>query len=107
MTRVWGIVCAAALAATAATATAAEYCQPGSPADVGRNWYVPGVPCGDAGGVGAQLYVSPRPVPPFVGHTYITYEGLMPHEMLYHHHRTYYRPWGPYGGVTQTRISWR
>ena len=34
-------------------------------------------------GVGAELYVSPRPVPPHVGHTYITYQPLMPHEFLY------------------------
>lgn len=42
------------------------------------------------GGVPAKLYVSPRPTPPFVGHTYITYEPLMPHENLYRHCRTYY-----------------
>lgn len=42
------------------------------------------------GGVPAKLYLSPRPAPELVGHTYITYEPLMPHEFLYHHHRTYY-----------------
>jgi hypothetical protein len=35
------------------------------------------------------LYVSPRPTPPMVGHTYITYQPLAPHEFLYRHHRTY------------------
>jgi hypothetical protein len=46
-----------------------------------------------ASGVGApaQLYVSPRPTPPMVGHTYITYQPLMPHEFMYHHHRKYYK----------------
>lgn len=39
--------------------------------------------------LGAQLYVSPRPTPPLVGHTYITYQPLAPHEFLYRHHRTY------------------
>ena len=97
--------CALALFGTAA-AQAQEYCQPGYPADVARNQYVPGVPCGDAGAIGASLYTSPRPVPPMVGHTFITYEGLMPDQLLYQHQRTYYRPHGPYGGVTQTNINW-
>jgi hypothetical protein len=97
--------CALALLGSAA-AQAQEYCQPGYPADVARNQYVPGVPCGDAGAIGASLYVSPRPVPPMVGHTFITYEGLMPDQLLYQHQRTYYRPHGPYGGVTETNINW-
>lgn len=97
--------CALTLLSTAAT-QAQEYCQPGYPADVARNQYVPGVPCGDAGAIGASLYVSPRPVPPMVGHTFITYEGLMPDQLLYQHQRTYYHPHGPYGGVTQTNINW-
>lgn len=41
-------------------------------------------------GTAAQMYVSPLPVPPHVGHTYVTYQPLMPHEMLYSHHRTHY-----------------
>lgn len=39
--------------------------------------------------LGAQLYLCPRPTPPLVGHTYITYQPLAPHEFLYRHHRTY------------------
>ena len=31
-------------------------------------------------GVTAGMYVSPLPVPPHVGHTYTTYQPLMPHE---------------------------
>src|SRR6185503_243391 len=46
--------------------------------DLFYNYYV-GNNCG---GMGAQLYLSPRPVPPFVGNTYITYQPLMPHEFL-------------------------
>ena len=42
-------------------------------------------PSGPGGGVPAQLYVSPRPTPPMVGHTWITYPPLNPHEFLYHH----------------------
>ena len=52
------------------------------------NYYVPPV----NGGIGAEMYVAPLPVPPHVGHTYFTYQPFYPHEMLYRHHRTYYRP---------------
>ena len=67
------------------------------------NYYVhPGA----AGLVGAQLYVSPRPTPPLVGHTYITYPPLMPHEFLYKHHRVY-RTYNAGSGWTKTRARWR
>ncbi len=106
---------AAALAAVAVVgsivccdraAEAQDYCGPYSRPDLFYNYYVGPVPCNDYGAVGAQLYISPRPVPPLVGHTYITYQPLMPHEFLYHHHRTYYRNHGPHGGVTHTRVTW-
>jgi hypothetical protein len=64
------------------------------------NYYVPPHAYG---GVGAQLYVSPLPVPPHVGHTYITYQPFMPHEYMYRHHRTYYR-WHDRGG-NYTRVQ--
>ena len=41
--------------------------------DVFYNFYASPVAAGNAPGLGAQLYVSPRPVPPRVGHTWITY----------------------------------
>lgn len=41
-------------------------------------------------GTAAQMYVSPQPVPPFVGHTYTTYQPWMPHEYLYKHTRSHY-----------------
>jgi hypothetical protein len=66
-----------------------------------RNYYV-----GGAGqGAPAQLYVSPRPVPAYVGHTWITYEPLMPHEFLYAHHRTY---WAHNADCswTKTKVKW-
>ena len=56
-------------------------------------------------GLGAELYVSPRPVPPHVGHTYITYQPLMPHEFMYHHHRSYYK-YNRYGGHTIARVHY-
>ncbi len=61
---------------------------------------------GEAGLLGAQLYLSPRPTPPVVGHTYVTYPPLMPHEFLYRHHRTYHT-YNPGSGWTRTRVSWR
>jgi len=72
-------------------------------ADLFYNYYVP--PTGPAS-VGAQLYPCPRPVPPLVGHTYVTYEPLMPHEFLYRHSRTYWR-YNPGAGWTRARVSWR
>ena len=67
------------------------------------NYYVP--PSG-GGSLGAALYVSPRPTPPLVGHTYVTYPPLMPHELLYPHHRTYLTQ-HPDGSMTRTRVSWK
>ena len=57
------------------------------------------------GAMGAEMYLSPRPTPPLVGHTYITYQPLMPHEFLYRHHRSYYRDNGPYAGVTNVQCA--
>jgi len=71
--------------------------------DLFYNYYVP--PCPN-GGVGAELYVCPRPTPPYVGHTYITYPGLLPHEFLYQHHRRYWTQ-HPDGKWTRTVISWQ
>lgn len=58
-------------------------------------------------GLGAELYVSPRPVPPHVGHTYITYQPLMPHEFLYAHHRTYHRYYNGGQGLNRTHVHYR
>ena len=71
--------------------------------DLFYNYYVGPGACG--GGIPAQLYLSPRPTPPWVGHTYVTYQPLMPHEFLYKHHRTYTRL-HPDGSATRTRVRW-
>lgn len=71
--------------------------------DLFYNYYVP--PSG-GGSLGAALYVSPRPTPPLVGHTYVTYPPLMPHEFLYSHHRTYLTQ-HPDGSMTRTHVSWK
>jgi hypothetical protein len=108
--RTYLIVAAIALATLSLSSVAraeGDYCGPYSVPDIFGNYYVPPVACSTyPGAVGAQLYVSPRPVPPWVGHTYITYPPLMPHEFLYHHRRTYYRGHGPHGGLTRTSVWW-
>ncbi len=57
------------------------------------------------GGVPANLYVSPRPTPPMVGHTWNTYPPLMPHEFMYHHCRSYYKYYRN-GGYTVSRVKY-
>ena len=54
--------------------------------DLFYNYYEGPYPSGTA----AQMYISPLPVPANVGHTYTTYQPLMPHEMMYHHKRSHY-----------------
>ena len=74
-----------------------------APGDVFYNFYVP--PVGYQS-VGAALYPCPRPTPPLVGWTYITYQPLMPQEFLYHHHRTY-TYYHSDGEKTRTSVTWR
>ncbi len=71
--------------------------------DLFYNYYV-GNNCG---GYGAALYLSPRPVPPHVGYTFITYQPLMPHEFMYKHHRTYHRYYNGGMGLTRTSVRYR
>lgn len=54
--------------------------------DLFYNYYEGPNPSGTA----AQMYVSPLPVPAHVGHTYVTYQPLMPHEFMYKHCRSHY-----------------
>lgn len=42
------------------------------------------------GGVPAQMYMSPRPVPAHVGHMYNTYPAFYPQEMMHKHRRSWY-----------------
>lgn len=69
------------------------------------NYYAPGPE-----GVGAQarMYLSPRPTPPLVGHTYITDPRFYPHEYLYRHSRHYYTRYGCSccDGMTYTKVFW-
>lgn len=69
--------------------------------DLFYNYYVGPGPSGTA----AQLYVSPLPVPAFVGHTYVTYQPFMPHEYLYRHQRSYYT-YNQGAGWTRTNVRY-
>ncbi|MGD0896941.1 MAG: hypothetical protein ABR915_03835 [Thermoguttaceae bacterium] len=66
------------------------------------NYYVGTGPCS---GVAAALYPCPRPTPPLVGWTYITYQPLDPHEFLYTH-RDHYKTWHCDGSVTRTKVCY-
>lgn len=80
------------------------YCLPReeSRPDLFYNFYIGGA----CDGVPAELYPAPYPTPPLVGHTYYTYQPLMPHEMLYAHRRVY-RQYYNYGrGVNRTTVRW-
>jgi hypothetical protein len=93
---VWGV-------SFGATSASAELVRHSTPGDLFYNQYVPPV---GPGSVGAALYPSPRPTPPVVGHTYITYQPLMPSEFLYHHHRKYTTIHED-APKTHTRVHWR
>lgn len=97
---VFGAVTFAATPATAETwyRPFTEESQP----DVFYNYYVPG----DGAGVPAAMYPAPVPNPPLVGHTYYTYQPLMPHEFLYHHRRTYHQYYNGGMGMNRTSVRW-
>ena len=60
----------------------------------------------NCGGVPASMYVAPYPVPATVGHSYYTYQPLMPHEFMYPHHRTYHRVYDNGRGIDRTSVMW-
>ncbi|HMO85014.1 MAG TPA: hypothetical protein PKC18_08870 [Lacipirellulaceae bacterium] len=60
----------------------------------------------DPSGTAAAMYVSPRPVPAHVGHTYTTYQPLMPHEYLYRHTRSHYAH-VPGAGWSRAKVRYR
>lgn len=76
--------------------------------DLFYNYYVG--PAGAPNAFGANevagMYPSPVPAPLLVGHTYITYQPLLPHEFLYPHKHTYYSSY-PGGGQVTTRVRYR
>jgi hypothetical protein len=53
--------------------------------------------------VNAQMYVSPLPVPPYVGHTFMTYPPLAPEHYLYTHKDRYHNHYDGGRGLNRTR----
>lgn len=86
-----------------ATPAQAEFFRHSTPDDLFYNYYVS--PVGE-GSVGAALYPCPRPTPPFVGQTYITYPPLAPNEFLYKHAR-HYTTFHDDAPRTRTNVHWR
>jgi hypothetical protein len=61
---------------------------------------------GSANLTNAQMYVSPVPTPPFVGHTFITYQPFMPEEMLYWHTNRYHNYYDGGRGMNHTKVHY-
>lgn len=61
---------------------------------------------GYANTTNAQMYVSPVPVPPQVGHTYITYQPFQPEEMTYWHTNRYHKYYDNGRGMNHTKIHY-
>ncbi len=80
----------------------AEGARQSTPGDLFYNYYAPPV---GSGSVGAVMYPCPRPTPPLVGHTYVTYQPLMPQEFLYKHCRVY-RTQHDDAPRTTTHVHW-
>ena len=69
--------------------------------DVFYNYYAP-----NNQGSAAGAFPAPYPTPAHVGHTYYTYQALMPNEFLYRHHRTYYQFYNNGMGLNRTKVHW-
>lgn len=51
----------------------------------------------------AQMYLSPGPIPPNVGHTFYTYQPFYPHELLYSHKNRFHNYYDNGRGINRTR----
>jgi hypothetical protein len=65
------------------------------------NYYA--MPTGDEG-LTAAMFPCPRPTPPLIGQTYITYQPLAPQQFMYLHHNTYVTSHGT--GYTTTSVTY-
>ena len=74
-----------------------------TPARLFYNYYAPT----QGGGIPAGIYPAPRQVPLAVGHTYNTYQPLMPHEFMYRHYRAYHHYYNNGMGFTRTSVRYR
>jgi uncharacterized low-complexity protein len=70
--------------------------------DLFYNYYTQG----ECNSTNAQMYISPVPVPPNVGHTFYTYQPFMPHEMLYWHKDRYHNYYDGGRGMNHTKVHY-
>lgn len=70
--------------------------------DLFYNYYTQGA----ANRTNAQMYLSPVPVPPHVGHTYVTYQPFYPHEYLYWHKDRFHNYYDNGRGLNRTRATY-
>lgn len=105
-------LCATAMLAVwsvSAASVSAQFGSGNSPNNLFSQYYTqPGASLTQAG-----MYPAPHWVPSYVGHSYNTYQPLMPHEMMYQHSRNYYNYYntgGYYGGadaLNKTTVRWQ
>lgn len=70
--------------------------------DLFYNYYTNGM----ANRANAQMYMSPLPVPPNVGHTFFTYQPFYPEEMLYWHKNKFHNNYDNGRGMNRTRATY-
>ena len=61
---------------------------------------------GNCNQANAQMYVSPLPVPHFVGHTFFTYQPFYPDEMMYWHKDRYHNFYDNGRGLNRTKVRY-
>lgn len=84
--------------------------EPGSGA-IGRSYGQPDLfynyyTKGNSNTSNAQMYLSPMPVPPNVGHTFYTYQPFYPEELLYHHKNRYHKYYDNGRGMNRTKVRY-
>lgn len=62
---------------------------------------------GNCNRANAQMYLSPHPIPPHVGHTFYTYQPLYPHHYMFRHRDRYHNYYDFGRGTNRTRVSYR
>jgi hypothetical protein len=66
--------------------------------DMFHNYYTQGY----SNQASAEMFVAPRPVPAWVGHTYYTYQPFYPHQYMYWHKDTYHSYYDNSRGLNRT-----
>lgn len=61
---------------------------------------------GNTNQANAGMYLSPVPVPPNVGHTFLTYQPLYPHEMMHWHYHRYHNYYDNGRGLNRTKVHY-